>query len=226
MSVGAAISVVSQAFGFGGSGGDAQVTKDDLVPVLEDIAYRFSILADIMQEVQQSATSSVTVATDTSTQAEKIGQSVKNITNHTYTVVIPHSLSWLAGYIVSHFITPIQTRLDTDESSIRFLLGWRNQIDDWRKGFVDPNVELWVGFRQFFDSWPQSILFMWHDWLENPDHFAQWAAAPLIGPLVSYLAAPEHKQTRDNLTAIIAQAWAEDSNDIFDDVLTFLLSDT
>lgn len=226
MSIGAAVGILAGGLVNPTGAGSRPVTNDDLAGVWSDIQYRFTVIADVLKDADNQVANAGQAATEAATQAEVIGQNVKDITNRTYTVVIPHSMSWLAGYMVSHFITPLQVRMDTAESNIRFLLGWRGQIDNWRKTFVDPNVELWVGFRQFFDSWPQSILFMWKDWLENPDHFAQWAAAPLIGPLVSYLAATEHKQTRDNLTGIIGRAWAEESGKVYDDVLTFLLSDT
>jgi len=207
-----------------GTGGTANVTVDDLVPILEDIAYRFSVVADVFNAADSAATASVTAGTEAATQIEVIGQNVKDITEHTYTVVIPHSLSWLAGYIVSHFITPIEERLTKDESNIAFLLGWRGQIDTWRRDFVDPNVEKWVGWKQWFDGWPQSVVFTVKSWLDNPDVFAQWAAAPLIGPLVSYLAAPEHKTTRDNLTLIIADAWTEDTNLVWEAVLRLMVA--
>jgi len=46
----------------------------------------------------------------------------------------------------------------------------------------------------------------------------------LIGPLVSYLAAPEHKTTRDNLTLIIADAWTEDTNLVWEAVLRLMVA--
>jgi hypothetical protein len=226
MSVGAAISILGGSLVNPGSAGPGAVTVDDLVPVLEDISYRFSIVADVFQAMDQQANSSVTAATEAATQIEVIGEDVKDTTERIVQTIIPHSMAWLSGYIVSHFISQLQAAVKELQSNVSFLMGWRNQIDAWRNEFVDPNVELWVGFRQFFDGWPQGILFRWKDYFDNPDHFAQWAAAPLIGPLVSYLAAPEHKQTRDNLTDIIAKAWAEESEDILQSVYAFLLADT
>jgi hypothetical protein len=196
------------------------------MPILSDIAYRFSVVADVLDQADQDAKASVTAATGAATQIEVIGQDVKDITERTYTVVIPHSMSWLSGYIVSHFVAPLQERVGRLESEVANLTRNVDILRAWRTNFVDPNVELWVGFRQFFDGWPQSILFMWHDWLENPSKFADWATAPLTGPLVAYLAAPEHKQTRDNLTQVIGQAWREDANRIWEDVLAWLVSDT
>ncbi len=224
MSATTAIGILGNALLNPDAAGPGAVTVDDLVPVLEDISYRFSIVADVFQAMDQQANSSVTAATEAATQIEVIGQDVKDTTERIVQTILPHSMSWLSGYLVSHFISPLEARMSAAESNIRFLLGWRDQIDAWRKEFVDPNVELWVGFRQFFDGWPQGILFRWKDYFDNPDHFAQWAAAPLIGPLVAYLAAPEHKQTRDNLTEIMANAWSEDTNPVWEAMLQFLVA--
>lgn len=226
MSTGSVLDILTGGLANPSAAGPAPVTVDDLMPILSDIAYRFSVVADVLDSADRSADSSVTAATDAAAQIEVIGQDVKDTSERIVNTIIPHSMAWLSGYIVSHFITQLQQAVRDLQSSVAFLMGWRGQIDTWRHDFVDPNVELWVGFRQFFDGWPQSILFRWKDYFDNPDHFAQWAAAPLIGPMVSYLAAPEHKQTRDNLTDIIATAWAEEANDIFSDVMAFLLADT
>lgn len=206
--------------------GPRGVTVDDLMPILSEITYRFSIVADVLQNADQQADASVTAATDAATQIETIGQDVKDSTERIVQTILPHSMAWLSGYIVSHFVTPLQQRMDAAESSIRFLLGWRGQIDTWKNDWVTPHLTDWINFDDFFYTWPISVLMTWRDWFAAPDQFAQWAAAPLIGPLVSYLAAPEHKTTRDNLMAIVAQAWSEESGVVFDDMLKFLLSDT
>ena len=226
MSAVAGLQILGNALINPSAAGPRQVTLDDLVPVLEDIAYRFSIVSDVLQDADNQATSSILAATEAADQAEVIGQDVKDITEHTYTVVIPHSMSWLAGYIVSHFITPLEERVGKLESSVAFLMGWRGQIDSWRRNFVDPNVEKWVGFREWFDAWPQGILFRWKDYFDNPVHFADWATAPLVGPIVAYIADPAHKQTRDNLTLILSGALRDDSQRVYNDVLSWLLSDT
>jgi hypothetical protein len=226
MSVGAAIGYLGGQLVNPASAGPGAITADDFVSIMRDIEYRFSLVADVFDDMDQQANSSVTAATAAATQIEVIGEDVKDTTERIVQTIIPHSMAWLSGYMVSHFISPLQSAVKELQSDVSFLMGWRNQIDSWRHEFVDPNVELWVGFRQFFDGWPQSILFRWKDYFDNPDDFAQWATAPLIGPLVAYLAAPEHKQTRDNLTDIIAKAWAEESQDILTSVYAFLLADT
>ena len=228
------MSVVTGALGLdaigaainGGTAGANPVTGEELGIALADISYRFSVVAAILTDADRAASESVTAATDAATQIEEVGSDVKNITEHTYNTVIPHSLSWLAGYVVVTWIDPIRARLDKDESDIRFLMGWRSQIDTWRQKFVDPNVEKWVGFKQWFDGWPQGVLFKWHDWFEHPDNFASWATPPLVGPIVAYLAARGHEQTRDNLSDILASAWQDDAERIWQYVQHWLLSDT
>lgn len=226
MSAGAAIGILGNDLINPDAAGPTPLTVDDLMPILSDIAYRFSVVADVLQEADDQANSSVTAATEAATQIEVIGQDVKDTTERIVGTILPHSMAWLSGYLVSHFITPLQQAVAELKSNVAFLLGWRGQIDTWRKDYVDPHISDWITFDDFFYSWPLSILLMWKDWLAQPAGFGQWAAPPLIGPLVSYLAAPEHKQTRDNLTGIIAQAWAEESQTVLDAVLTFLVSDT
>lgn len=226
MSVGAALSVLTGGLTSPGAAGPGAVTVDDLVPILRDIEYRFSVIADVLQAADQQADASVTAATEAATQIEVIGQDVKDTTDRIVDTILPHSMSWLSGYIVSHFITQLQQAVSALQHDVAFLMGWRGQIDAWRHDFVDPNVTLWVGFREFFDGWPQGILFRWKDYFDNPDHFAQWATAPLVGPIVAYLADPAHKTTRDNLMKVIADAWADDSSDVLSDVYAFLLADT
>lgn len=219
MSILGVLDVLARALISPAAGGPRPITVDDLVPIMDDISYRFSIVGDVLKAADDSASRAVIVASDTATQAEVIGQDVKDITEHTYGVVIPHSMSWLAGYLVSHFIAPLQERMSKAESDIRFLLGWRSQIDVWRHDFVDPNVEKWIGFHEWFTGWPQGVLFRWHDYFDNPAHFADWATAPLVGPIVAYLAAAEHRQSRDNLSRIMVDAWEEVPNDVWISIL-------
>lgn len=226
MSVGVALGYLGSQFIDPSEAGPRSLTVDDIMPILADVAYRFSIVADVLNNADQQADSSVTAATEAATQLEVIGQDVKDTTERIVFTILPHSMAWLSGYLVSKFITPLQAAVAELKSSVAFLMGWRGQIDTWRKDHVDPELETWEQFHAYFIGWPTAVLAVLHDWLQYPDHFAQWAAAPLIGPLVSYLAAPEHKQTRDALTSIVAQAWAEESGVVFDDMLTFLVSDT
>lgn len=205
--------------------GSDPVTWDDLGVILSEISTVLKVLSQTMDDADSNLQEAVTAATDAATQIEEIGADVKDITEHTYTVVIPHSLSWLAGYIVSHWIDPLRADVAWLKDRVNFLLGWRGQIDSWRRNFVDPNVEKWVGFRQWFDTWPQSVLFRWHEWFARPDEFAQWAAPPLIGPLVSYLAAQGHEQARDNLSLILTAAWQEVPNRTWELLLQYMVTD-
>lgn len=226
MSAGAAIGILGNDLINPDAAGPGAVTVDDLMPILSDIAYRFSVVADVLQEADDQANSSVTAATEAATQIEVIGQDVKDTTERIVDTIIPHSLAWLSGYIVSHFIVQLQAAVTSLENAVDSLTRNVDILRTWRSERVDPDLDAWEQFHAFFTGWPTSVLMTLHDWLEHPDHFAQWAAAPLIGPLVSYLAAPEHKTARDALTSVIADAWAEESDVVFGDMLTFLVSDT
>jgi hypothetical protein len=204
--------------------GSGTVDVDNLNNVLGDIVNVLVILKDTMDAADSTSTEAVTAATDAATQIEEIGQDVKDITEHTYQVVIPHSMSWLAGYIVSHFIDQLRRAVAILNQEVAKIEQWEAEIKVWRARFVDPNVTLWVGFRQWFDTWPRGVLERWHMYFTHPDQFAQWAAPPLIGPLVSYLAAPAHKQTRDSLTLILLKAWSEEPTRVLDAIEMWLRS--
>lgn len=207
------------------SAGTGPVDWESFQVILGEISNALQIIADTMDAADSNTQEAVTAATDAATQIEEVGADLKAITEHTYGTVIPHSLSWLAGFIVSHWIDPLRRDVAYLKERVAFLLGWRGQIDSWRRNFVDPNVEKWVGFRQWFDTWPQSVLFRWHEWFERPDEFAQWATPPLVGPIVSYLAGKEHTVSRDNLSLIMTQAWQEVPNRTWELILQYMVTE-
>lgn len=203
--------------------GSRPLTGDDLVNFIVDVHYAIQIIDDVLTTADHAAQGMVTVATDVGAQIEEIGLNVKDITTHTYDVVLPHSMAWLYGYTESHDLVPIRVRLNAVESGIRFLMGWRGQIDSWRKNHVDPELTAWRSFKSWFDTWPTNVITIWHDWFAAPGDFATWAAPPLIGPIVSYLANPQHKVSRDNLAAIMLRAWREEPDLVWSDIQLWLL---
>lgn len=219
------IQVFIDALGQSNEAGGSPVTGDDLVPILDNIAGGFTIVRDVFDHADAKANEAVTAATDAATQIAAVGQDVNDITGHTYRVVIPHSLSWLAGYVVTTWIDPIRKDIDTVKSSVSFLMGWRGQIDTWRKDHVDPTLTKYLAFKTYFDGWPTTALTTLHGWLTKPAEFAQWAAPPLIGPIVSYIASPAHKQSRDVLTLALVDAWSERPIDTWEAILRWVITD-
>ena len=136
-------------------------------------------------------------------QIDQMGSDIEDITVHTYLVLVPHSLAYLLGYIVSHYIEPIQRAIDNLQTRVGILEGFRRSTDEWRYKYVDPAIQGWKAFQEWFDSWPRGILFRWKDYFENPSHFADWATPPIVGPFIAYLANKDHSESRDNLTSII-----------------------
>lgn len=191
-----------------GNGTDA-LTRDDVASVFSEIDYRLSIINDVFTTADSAASAAVTAATDASRQAERIGQDVKDTTERIVDTIIPRSQEWLLGYLVSHYFGPILSELTKNWHLLSFLVGWRSQIDVWRHKFVDPHLEQWIGFQEWFNTWPRGVVFTVHDWLDHPARFAQWATPPLIGPIIVYLAQREHMESRDNLSTLMVRAWAE-----------------
>lgn len=207
-------------------GGPQPITSDDLVPVLMDIKAGFGVVNSALDAADRNANLAVTSATAAATQVEDMGQDVNDIVSHTYRVVIPHSMSWLVGYITTHLIDPIRHTLAQHEHQIKFLLGWRGQIDTWRHTWVDPQLRQWHGFHVWFNTWPLKTLNQFHQWLTHPTEFGSWLAPYVVRPLVSWLMSPEHKIERDALNVALVDSWADNPDLVWEAVLRWLDSDT
>lgn len=204
--------------------GGIGAVKDALITLGRWVDWFMQVTGDVFAAAKGAEDYSEAWATEAGQQVAELGSDVKQITEHTYQTVIPHSMSWLAGWLIAGPIDQLRLRIAQLQDQVNFLLGWRAQIDAWRHEFVDPNVEKWVGFRQWFDGWPQGILFRWHSWLQHPSEFGAWAAAPVTGPIIAYLADPDHQTSRDNLAAIMVDAWQAEPERVWDAMLEWLVS--
>lgn len=187
--------------------------------------FAWNVVNDVFGAAKGAEAISQGVSHDAGVKIEAIGRYTKDITEHTYNIVIPHSLSWLYGYIESKDLVPLRQRLGRDESNIRFLLGWRGQIDNWKNNYVDPQLAKDKAFIQWFDTWPLQVVSRWHQWFQHPEQFAQWATPNLIGPIISYLAAPPDKKSRDALSLVMVRAWAEAPESTFEAVTAWLVTE-
>lgn len=209
-----------------GQAGPNPLTVDDLAGTLSDIQAAFMMINDALDHADREANLAVTAATSAATQAEAVGQDVNDITRHTYTVVIPHSLSWLAGYVVTTWVDPIRKRLDTDEHQIKFLMGWRGQIDTWRHKTVDPELARWRAFDKWFKTWPTALLNQWHEWMQHPARFGSYWAPYLVRPIVAWLGAQSHRTERDVLSLMMVDAWEDDPNLTWEAILRWVVKDS
>lgn len=163
--------------------------------------------------------------------AQKIGHDIQtaqidtqNTISHVAFTILPNSLNYAVGYVWSHGITPLEKRFGPVESALKFLLGWRGQIDFWRKRTVDPFIVTERNFQKWFATWPITVLNTWHDWLTHPNQFAAWADPPIAATLPGYLASGPAKRDRDNLSAVLLTAWPEDTKVTQDLINRWLLS--
>lgn len=207
------------------SAGPRGATIEDVQLLGIEIASALGVIKDTMDSADSKSQEAVTVATDTAGQLERIGFNIKDITEHTYTVMVPHSLSWLAGFIVTKWIDPLRHDVAELQHQVKFLLGWRGQINTWRKDWVDPNINQWRAWHTWFDTWPRSVLFRWHDYFEHPAHFASWAAPTLVNPIVSLLAGRRFKVARDALALMLVESWSDEPDRVWHDVQVWLLTD-
>lgn len=135
-----------------------------------------------------------------------LGYDQRVMWHHLLTVILPDSLQYTVGYVFSKGIVPLRAQVAGLQNQIRFLLGWRGQIDTWRRDWADPNITAWRAWHAWFLGWPQTILLRWQRWFDRPAEFAAWAAAPLIGPTLGYYSDPAHQRSTDTLATIVVDA--------------------
>lgn len=141
-------------------------------------------------------------------------------------VILPASFAHLVQYVYTTWVVPINNDLQGLHNQVSALVQSLNAIDGWITNTANPDLYALLVFRQGLISGYMPQWDVLNDWLARPGDFGQWAAAPIIGPLVAYLADPAHKLTRDNLTAIIAQAWSEEAEGVWEDVQQWLTANT
>lgn len=145
--------------------------------------------------------------------ARQIGKDLEQIAGdqdwmwrHLTEVILPHTEAFLIGYVWSKGITPLKVRLAKDEKVLRFLMGWRGQIDYWRKYTVDPELAQWVSFLRWFNSNARAPIQTLAGWLKAPGTFSQWAVPIITAPLITYLADKASIATVDELARLVVDA--------------------
>lgn len=144
--------------------------------------------------------------------------------NALLTRILPNTVANAVGYVYSNGIDPLRHDVASLHTQVNALVELTNSLESWRNSIVDPDLAYIL---YTLNAWGRDYGQAWatlDDWLLRPGDFGQWAAAPVIGPLVAYLADPDHAQTRDNLTGIISGAWSEQPDKTFDDFLKMLVS--
>lgn len=186
--------------------GPRPVTNDDLVPIVQRLGYESNLLDDVLAEADGLAATSVPVATDAGAAIARIGDDLKFITEHTYKVVLPHSMAWLHGAIVSKHITKLLADLTKLEKEVAALIKWRASEHSWRVKHVDPELAQYEKFQAAFNGWPTQVLTAVHGWFTTPQQFATFAVPVIVAPIVNYLSIGANRPTLDNLTLLILQA--------------------
>lgn len=123
---------------------------------------------------------------------------------HLTDTVIPRSLAHAVGYVFSTGIVPLRQQLRKVDSQLRFLMGWRGQIDTWRKHTVDPAITDWRQFHHWFDHNAAPIIATVDGWLKHPDRFAKWAVPILGDPLTVWFVNQAKRSTQDAVAAVLA----------------------
>lgn len=218
--VGQLIGALRNATAAGGT-----LNADSIQPLVSLVQYLADYVRDVFENADSNAGRDAALGGYAGDDIAQVAQDLADITDHTYTVVVPHSLAWLRGNVIVTLVDPLRKLVAGINREVKFLLGWRSQIDTWRNKFVDPNLSLWIGFHKWFYQWPIGVLRTWHDWFQHPAQFAAWATPPLIGPIIGYLADPAHELTRDNLSQIMLNAWHERPDATWDKLLAYMVTD-
>lgn len=186
--------------------GDIGTVSDALNQLGAGFDWLTNVVGDVFKNVRAAEHGAQAHAKGGGQALDQLGNDLKVITHHTYGTVIPNTIAWAMGFIVSHWIDPLRYDISVLRKQVRFLLSWRGQIDAWRHKWVDPELHKWHTFSDWFATWPLGVLTQWHQWFQRPGLFGVWATPPLVGPLIAYFADPAHDDTTDNLAAILVDS--------------------
>lgn len=163
--------------------------------------------------------------------AQQIGKDMEtvqganeNSMDHIAYTILPNSLNYLQGFIFSTGIVPLRAVTKQLADTLTTVQKRLTEDENWLYNWVVPSVKDYYAFKDAFYKGDQPSINVLIDWLHNPAGFGTWAAPPLIGPLVAYLADRNHQATRDNLASIMVNAWSEEPDTIWGAVQNWLVA--
>lgn len=141
-------------------------------------------------------------------------------------VILPNSINYAVGYVYSDGVIPLRHAVGGLTQSLK--LAWQDisKLDNWRTLTADPELSSLVAFQDMVTKNYLPAVDVLRDWLANPAHFGNWAAPPLIGPIIVYLANPQHQGSRDNFTLVLGGAWSEVAEATWTDIENMLVAST
>ena len=140
--------------------------------------------------------------------------------------ILPASLRWLEDDIAKRHLGDLSKRIAALEKLVHDLYKWRAQITNWQGRVVNPTLESYSTFWQYFNARPKAALDVWVRWFEHPNEYADWSTPILAQTLVAYLAHPEAKILRDTLAGMMVDAWTDDANAVWQAMERWLTSNT
>lgn len=182
-------------------------------------------IADVQGQEQGAVLWSATDAKQIGHDFEQIEGDWESNFDRLLDTILPQSFKHLVGYVYSDGIVPLRVAMRATQDSIVTVTGRVNTLFAWRNTYVDPLLE---GYQQFIAWWDANFsapALTLIDWLDHPGNFGTWAAPPIVGPLIAYLADATHQQSRDNLAKIMVAAWYEEPNDIWALMMQWLLAE-
>jgi hypothetical protein len=220
-------SAAGRAIGFllGSSGGASNTDLRDALVQVWGIFEQVVQWAEDIFKAEKSAWDSA--AGDINTGAEGLGQVAYNemvAWQHLLTVILPNTVRWTVGNIHAWADEKYGAAIDGIDAFMRQAGPDIAALKDWRKYTADPDLKAWVDFVTWWNKDAAQPILRWIDFSGNPGDFANWATPPLVGAIIAYLSDPAHKQTRDDLAALMVKAWGEEPGTIADRVNDWLTS--
>lgn len=175
------------------------------------------------QQEQGSVQYSDQYATQIGHDFEQIEGTTENTISHVAFTILPNSLQYTVGYIVSRWIGPLQVRMTAAENFIQRVDDDVIAIHAWLFPYASNAVAEWYAFAKWWNAnfaAPADTLI---DWLKHPAHFGEWAAYPVLGPIIAYLQYPAHDEYRDALNTVVLRAWSEHPGDTLTEIELWLI---
>lgn len=138
-------------------------------------------------------------------------------------VILPHSFSHLAGYISAVTMAPLRNAVKLLQGLVDKIAVQVQELLNWKQFTVTPALARFDTFLADFFKGDQPAINILNDWLTHPADFGQWAAAPVVGPIVAYLADETHDATTDNLSAIMLRAWLDHPLEVLNAIEAWLV---
>jgi hypothetical protein len=196
----------------GTSNESEDVTLTNITIILQDLVKGvLDVFADVYAAWQKADDAGKQIGHD----FEQVEGDIEADFDYVVNTILPHSLQYLYGLIVSKNLHGISTDITDLTNQLKTLTTTVKKDDDWIDQTGKPDLSKLLAWMQYVQTHDQPAIDVLIKWLASPSTFGQFAAAPIVGPLIQYLAASAHSESRDNMMLVIMNALQEKPDDVF-----------